>query len=120
MGELKANHQIFGRSIAFPVRSHENFAQFAQILSVLLDDKELIRVRAPVWAYGHGFSAVNQLGAAFAKALPAPADIVRGCATGRSVPALHWLNRITVAHCLAIDDGQSYRLGEGGSGSGEI
>src|SRR6266516_6635455 len=43
MRELKADHQVIGRSIALLVCADENLAKLGEVLLVLLDDDELVR-----------------------------------------------------------------------------
>src|SRR5438876_6105156 len=103
MRELKSDHQIVRRSTTGLVGADEGLAQFGQIFFVLLDDDKLVRVRPPVRAHRHGFTAVNQLRAALAEPLPAPADFVGRAAGGSAVPAFHWLNGPAIADAFAVD-----------------
>ena len=43
--ELKTDEQIVRRATTLLVRLHENFANLREVLLVLLDDDELIRIR---------------------------------------------------------------------------
>src|SRR4051812_22448393 len=91
--QLKTNHQIVGRAVALLMRANEYFADLGQILFVLFDDDELIRIGSAVGTDRHSFSAVNQLRSAFAKALPATPDFLGRAARGCSIPAFHGMNR---------------------------
>ena len=59
VSELKADHQVISRAVTFLVGAEEDFAQLGQILFVLLNDDELIRVCATIGPHGHCFAAVN-------------------------------------------------------------
>src|SRR5437899_10937754 len=112
MRELKADHQVIGASVTFLVCAEKDFAQLGQVLFVLFDDDELVRVRATIGPHGHRFAAVDQFRTALAEALPAAPHFI-GCTTrGSSVPTFHRLNRPAIADAFAADADTANRLSE--------
>src|SRR5205807_997538 len=100
MRELKSNHQILCASKTLFVRCRQSFPKFGQVTLVLLIDDKLIRIRPPVRPDRHRFASVNQLRAAFSKALPAPEHFFRDASSRSPIPAFHRLNGIAIADRL--------------------
>jgi len=104
--ELKADDQIVGLAPALAgllVRPHEDFAKLRQVLFVLLNDDELVRIRATIRADGHRLAAKNQFRPALAEPLPTAANFLRRAAGRRAIPPFHRLHRPAVADAFAVD-----------------
>src|SRR5258708_4024033 len=110
MGELEADYQIIDAAESFSMRFDENLAQVGQIALVLPGDDRLLGVGAVIGGEGHSFAAINELGAAFAEALPAPPHFLRRAASRGAVPTFHRLDRPTIADLFAVDQNARDRL----------
>src|SRR5438067_1067642 len=111
MSELKADDEIVGFSETLFVRIDQGIAELFQACFILLGDYELVRVGPTIGTNSHSFTAVDELSAALAKALPAAEDVVGDAAGGGAIPAFHRLNGPAVANLLAVDGDMVDRLG---------
>src|SRR5688572_1773553 len=66
-------------------------------LNVIIDQANLIRIRAAVALHGERFAAPDQLRAALAEVLPPPQRVFGRLAVGRAVPALHRMDAPAIA-----------------------
>ena len=112
--ELESDDEVVRRAVTLRVRVLQEADQLSDARLVLLDEDELVRVRAAVGPHGHRLRAANQLRAALAEALPAPTHFVAQATGRRAVPALHRVERDAVADGLAVDGDVRHRLGERG------
>jgi hypothetical protein len=85
------------------VRLNQCGSESGKAGKILAIDDELVGIGAAIGPNSHGFSAVNELRAALAEALP-PAHNVVGNASARGpVPPFHRLNGVTVSDLLAVN-----------------
>ena len=118
MRQLEADHEVVDRTPAGEVLGLEDTHELGDAGAVLLVDDELVHVRPPVGAHGHGLGAADQLSAARAEALPASLHLFGDPAGRGAVPAFHRVDGDTVADGLAVDLGVLDRLREGIAGAG--
>ena len=116
--QLEADDEVVDRTPAGEVLGLEDADEFGDAGAVLLVEDELVHVRPPVGAHGHGLGAADQLGAARAEALPASLHLLGDAAGGRAVPAFHRMDGDAVADGLAVDLRAGDRLRQRVAGPG--
>src|SRR6185503_13091959 len=110
--ELKADDDVVRRAEAILVRTEQRLAEFSEASLVLVIDDKLVRIRAAIGAYRHGFAAIDHTRAALTEPLPAAVDFV-GDGAGRSgVPAFHRLDCPAIGDSFAVDRDAGNRLRE--------
>src|SRR5207245_8289680 len=95
--------EIIGVAVALLMACNERLAKGGESSFVFSINDELVWISAPIRSNGHGFTAIDQLGAAFAETLPTPGDVGRDAACCGAVPAFHRLDSETVADLFAVD-----------------